>query len=116
MELWHLKQQIILSLNPCDSQTKLNLYLERMVSLAYTFLFNGNRLRQSYTEVEFDKSNVTNLTNQCVVQIFFWSVLCISPFHFVLWIPGLYQWVGIQINFFEIYNFFVWPGKKTCFF
>ena len=20
-------------------------------------------------------------------------------------------WVGIQINFFEIYNFFVWPGK-----
>jgi hypothetical protein len=36
--------------------------------------------------------------------------------HFVLWIPGLYEWVGIQINFFEIYNFFVWPGKKTSFF
>jgi hypothetical protein len=33
--------------------------------------------------------------------------------HFVLWIPGLYEWVCIQINFFEIYNFFVWPGKKT---
>jgi hypothetical protein len=80
----------ILSLNPCDSQTKLNLYLDKMISLAYnTFLFSGNRLGQSYTEVEFN--NVTNLTNQCVVQKIFWSVLCISPFHFVLWIPGLHE-------------------------
>jgi hypothetical protein len=36
--------------------------------------------------------------------------------HFVLWIPNLYEWVGIQINFYEIYNFLVWPGKKTWFF
>ena len=60
----------ILSLNPCDSQTKLNLYLDKMISLAYnTFLFSGNRLGQSYTEVEFN--SVTNLTNQCVVQKIF---------------------------------------------
>ena len=24
--------------------------------------------------------------------------------HFVLWIPGLYEWVGIQINFFVVKN------------
>ena len=29
---------------------------------------------------------------------------------------GLYKWVSIQINFFEIYNFFVWPGKKNLVF
>ena len=42
------------------------------------------------------------------------TILCLMN-HFVLWIPGLYEWVGIQINFFEIYNFFVWPGKKNSF-
>ena len=66
------------------------------------------------TENAFNKRNKFNQLVCCTKNLLISPLY--SPFHFVLWIPGLYEWVGIQINFFEIYHFFVWPGKKTRFF
>jgi hypothetical protein len=83
------------------------MYSINMQGFCYNFTSTGqlSNIRQFLSD---------NLSLEIVL---YWTVvltICLGlTNHFVLWIPGLYEWVCIQINFFEIYNFFVWPGKKT---
>jgi hypothetical protein len=109
----------------CEFQTKFQIQVQlglwrsqglrdKIPNTGSTWFVKVTRVERQNTKYRFNLvCDVTNLTNQCVVQKIFWSVLCIFPFHFVLWIPGLHEQVGIQINFFEK-TFLFDLVKKRC--